>query len=182
MGIQYMRPLASIYSHRVFGFIETQVGFNPIQKRNSNPKRKVQSRLSVDRPMPRSIGPVDRSFPRARPLQSVDRGRSTAPTCARPCTPVDRAGRPASSTGRPRHRPGAQIACSMRRSSFLCRPISVLSSFISSISSISSLPTVLHLGEDFLNLSRSPTYPSLSPSEIDTRSRQNRHTISAWNL
>ena len=96
-----MRPLASIYNHRVPEFMETQVGFNPIQKRNSNPKRKLQPRLSVDRPvdgqarpvdrpMPRSTGPVDRVYPRARPLQSVDRGRSTAPSCARPCTPVDR--------------------------------------------------------------------------------------------
>ena len=98
-----MRPLASIYSHRVPEFMETRVGFNPNQKRNSNPKRKLQPRLSVDwpvdRPMPRSTGPVDRAFPRANPLQSVDRGRSTALTCARPCTPVDRAGRPGRSTG-----------------------------------------------------------------------------------
>ena len=169
-----MRPLASIYSHRVPEFMEIQVGFNSIQKRNSNPKRKVQPRLST--------GTVDRAYPRAEPLQSVDRGQSTAPSCARPCTPVDRAGRPASSTGRPGGRPGAQFACSMRRSSFFCRPISVLSSSISSISSIFSLPTILHLGEDFSNLSRSPTYPNLSPGEIDTRSRRNRHTISAWNL
>ena len=28
-GIQYMRPLASIYSHRVPEFMKTQVGFNP---------------------------------------------------------------------------------------------------------------------------------------------------------
>ena len=41
--------------------------------------------------MPRSTGPVDRAFPRARPLQSVDRGQSTAPSCAHSCTPVDRA-------------------------------------------------------------------------------------------
>ena len=138
-----MRPLASIYSHRVPEFMVTQVGFNPIQKRNSNPKRKLRPRLSVDRPvdrpMPRSTGPVDRANPRARRLQSVDRPRSTAPSCARPCTPVDRAGRLASSTGRPRRRPGAQFAYSMRRSSFLCLPITVLSSSISSISSISSL-------------------------------------------
>ena len=49
-GIQYMRPLASIYSHRDPRFMKTQVGFNPNQKRNSNPKRKLQPRLSVDRP------------------------------------------------------------------------------------------------------------------------------------
>ena len=112
-----MRPLPSIYSHRVSGFMETQVGFNPIQKRNSNPKRKVQTRLSVDRPvdrpMPRLTGPVDRAYPRASPCQSVDRSRSTAPSCTRSCTPVDWA--VDSSTGRPGSRPGALLACSMRR-------------------------------------------------------------------
>ena len=91
--IQYMRPLASIYSHKVPEFIETQVGFNPIQKRNSNPKRKVLTRLSVDRPvdrpMLRSTGQVDRAYPRAKPLQSVDRSFL--------CTPVY-AGRPGRST------------------------------------------------------------------------------------
>ena len=105
-----MRPLAPIYNHRVPEFMKTQVEFNPNQKRNSNPKRKLQPRLPIDRPMPRLTGPVDRAYPRANPLQSVDRGRSTAPTCAHPCTPIDRAGRPASSTGRPRRRPGAQFA------------------------------------------------------------------------
>ena len=89
-----MRPLAPIYSHRVPEFMETQVEFNPNQKRNSNPKRKLQPRPSVDRPVdrprPRSTSPVERANPRARPLQSVDRARSTAPSCARPCTPVDR--------------------------------------------------------------------------------------------
>ena len=39
--------------------------------------------------MPRLTGPVDRAYPRARLLQSIDRGRSIAPTCAHPCTPVD---------------------------------------------------------------------------------------------
>jgi len=48
----------------------------------------------------------------------------------------------------------------------------------SSISSISSLPTILHLGENFSNLSQSPTNSSPSPGEIDTRSRRNRYTIS----
>ena len=81
-------------------------------------------------------------------------------------------------TGRPGGRPAA---CCMRRFSLLCLSISVLSS---SISSISSLPTIHHFGEDFSNLSQSPTNSSLSPGEIDTRSRlersgRNRHTISA---
>ena len=136
-GIQYMRALASIYSHRVPEFMKTQVGFNPIQKRNSNPKRKVQTRLSVDRLVDRPChgrpaaptgseatsvgrpGPVDRSFL---------------------CTPVHAGrpgGRPASSTGRPGGRPGAPLAYSMRRFSLLCRLISVLTP---SIFSISSLP------------------------------------------
>jgi len=43
-------------------------------------------------------------------------------------------------------------------------------------------PTILHLGEGFPNLSRSPTNPSLSPGEIDTRSQRNRHIISACTL
>ena len=89
-GIQYMRPLASIYSHRDPEFMKTQVRSNPIQKRNSNPKRKVQPRLSVDRPgrprLPESEvtsvgrpGPVDRSFL----CTPVHAGR-------RPPLPVDR--------------------------------------------------------------------------------------------
>ena len=151
LRIQYMRPLVSIYSYRVPGFMETQVGFNPIQKRNLNPKRKIQTRLSVDRPVDRpgrpglpesrvtSVGrpgSVDRSYPRAESLQSVDRGRSTAPSCARPCTPVDR---PPPPVDRDIDRE-CKLACSARRFSLLCLPISVLSSSISSISSISSLP------------------------------------------
>ena len=78
-----MRPLASIYSHKVPGFMETQVGFNPNQKRNSNPKRKVQSRLSgrpthatVDRPG-RSHLPESRSSSVGRP-GLVDRSNSRA--------------------------------------------------------------------------------------------------------
>jgi len=83
-----MRALASIYSHRVPEFMKTQVGFNPIQKRNSNPKRKVQTRLSVDRPvdrpMPRSTGPVDRAQPRLACFQSVNRaGQPLLPVHAR---------------------------------------------------------------------------------------------------
>ena len=76
-------------------------------------------------------------------------------------------------TSRPGSRPAA---CCMRRFSLLCLPISVLPSFISSIS---SFPTILHLGEDFSNLSRTPTniwrnrhdLGLSAPNEIDTRSR-----------
>ena len=100
-----MRPLASIYSHRVPEFMETQVGFNPNQKMNSNPKRKLQPRLSVDRPvgrpMPRSParstaptreqGHFSRSTGSSRPLLSVHARacRSTGPV-DRPPPPVDR--------------------------------------------------------------------------------------------
>ena len=119
-GIQYMRAL--IYSHRVPGFKETQIEFDPIQKRNLNPKRQQKTRLSVDRPvdrpMPRSTALVDRAQPRAACFQSVDRaGRSLSSTVDRA---VDRAilvhvvhagrpgGRSASSIDRPGGRPGAQ--------------------------------------------------------------------------
>jgi len=83
-----MRALAPIYSHRVPGFKETQIRFDPIQKRNLNPKRKVKTRLSVDRPvdrpMPRSTAPVDRAQPRAKACQSVDRaGRPLSATVDR---------------------------------------------------------------------------------------------------
>ena len=60
-GIQYMRALALIYSHRVPGFYETPTGFNPKQKRNLNPKRKAKTRLSVDRPMSTVDRAVDRT-------------------------------------------------------------------------------------------------------------------------
>ena len=148
-----MRPLASIYNHRVSEFMETQVGFNPIQKRNLNPKRKVQTRLSVDRlvdrPMPRSIGPVDRAQLRARPLQSVDRPRSTASSCARLCTPIDRAvDRPPPPFNRAvdreidrEHFWPAQCAVSC----FLCLPISVLPPSISSISSLPLFSTAVKI-------------------------------------
>ena len=53
----------------------------------------------------------------------------------------------------------------------------------SSIFHLLSLPTILHLGEDFSNLSRIPTNSNISSGEIDTRSRlerseRNRHKIS----
>ena len=76
LGIQYIRDLAPIYSHRVPGFKKTQIGFDPIQKRNPNLKRKVKTHLSVDRPvdrpMPRSTALVDRLQPRLGSFQSVD--------------------------------------------------------------------------------------------------------------
>ena len=38
-----------------------------------------------------------------------------------------------------------------------------------------SFPTILHLGEDFSNLSRTPTNSNVSSGEIDTRSQRNRY-------
>ena len=134
-----MRPLASIYSHRVPGFMEIQVGFNPIQKRNSNPKRKVQSRRrSTGRSTDPCLGRPTRSTAPTREQSHFSRSTGAG----RPLLPVHavHAGRPASSTSRP----GAPLACSMRRFSLLCRPISVLPPFISSIS---SLPQPLHKRE-----------------------------------
>ena len=100
-GIQYMRPLASIYSHRVPEFMETQVGFNPNQKRNSNPKRKLQPRPSVDRPVdrpkPRSTAPTRErghfswSTGPGRPLHPVHaRARRLTGPVDQPPPPVDR--------------------------------------------------------------------------------------------
>ena len=62
------------------------------------------------------------------------------------------------------------LQCAVRS---LCLPISVLSFSISSLS-LQSPP-----GEDFQNLSQTPTNSNISSGEIDTRSRRNRHTISA---
>ena len=144
-----MRALALIYSHRVPGFKETQIGYDPIQKKNLNPQRKQKTRLSVDRP--RSITPVDRTQLRAKACQSVDRaGRLLLVTVdrsvdranlmhvvhtgrlpSRPVPPpVDRA------VDRGHYRPAT---CAVSRS--LCLPISVLSS---DVSSISSLPTEVY--------------------------------------
>ena len=145
-GIQYIRALALIYSHGVPGFKETQIGFDPIQKRNLNPKRKVKTRLLVDRPVDRPMSTVDRTQPRAALCQSVDRavdssmprssGRSTGLTLCTSCTPVDRAiDRPSPLVDRAVDREITWPA-SMRRFSLLCLPISVLSSDVSSISSL----------------------------------------------
>ena len=79
-----MRAPALIYSHRVPGLKETQIGFDPIQKKNLNLKRKVKTRLSVDRPVnrptPRSIAPVDRAQLRAKAYQSIDRSDRSLPS------------------------------------------------------------------------------------------------------
>ena len=135
-----MRALASIYSHRVPGFKETQIEFDLIQKRNPNPKKKVKTRLSVGRPMPRSTAPVDRVQPRAKACQSVDRAVDHddpvhAVHAGRPGS------RPASSTGRPGGRPGAQSG--LLNALFLAPLISDLcANFL--YSSVSSLPRSQH--------------------------------------
>ena len=145
----------------------------------------------VDRPVDRPHAPVDRAGRRSQPrvgsLQSVDRpvdrshpavdrtGRPLRCACQRAhrsTGPVDRA--TASADGRP-GRSTVRLFC--------CFLLLLNSGFPSSLRRLPRrLPplTILHLGEDFSNLSRSPTYPSLSPGEIDTRSRRNRHTISAY--
>ena len=102
-----MSALALIYSHRVPEFKETQIEFDPIQKRNPNPQRQQKTRLSVDR-----------TQPRAKACQSVDwAGRPLSATVDRAVDHDDSvhvvnagrpSGRPAFSTGRPGGRPGAQ--------------------------------------------------------------------------
>ena len=102
-----MRALASIYSHRVLGFMKTQVGFDPIQKRNPNPKRKVKN------------APVGR--PAGRPTHAtVDRVGRPGPTETKTLLVGRPGGRSASSTGRLGGRPRAQIwPAPMRRFSLL---------------------------------------------------------------
>ena len=102
---------------------------------NRNPKS-GRIRLSVDRPVDRpksrSIASVDRSIPRAKPYQSVDQAVD------RSCSAVNRyclctlvhAGRPAG------------------------RPVSAVGHVFVFGYLYLSLPTILHLGEDFSNLSR----------------------------
>ena len=91
-----MRALTLIYSHRVPGFKETQIEFDPIQKRNPNPKRQQKTCLSVDR----THATVDRSLPRST-------GRSTMMIMCTSCTPVDRPSPPVDREH--------NLACSMRR-------------------------------------------------------------------
>ena len=120
LGIQYMRALTLIYSHRDLGFKQTQIEFDPIQKRNLDPKRKVKTRLSVDRPMSTVDCAVDRTQTESS-LFSVGRpgGRPLIATVDRE---VDRAnpahvvhtgrlgGRRTFSTGRRGGRPEAYLA------------------------------------------------------------------------
>ena len=137
-----MRPLASIYSHRVPGFMETQIGFNPNQKRNSNPKKETPA-APVGRPAGRPThATVDRPG-QSRLLESeaTSVGRPGPIDRAFLCTPVH-ADRPGRSTGLLHRSTGRSTGstiwpaqCIVSR--FLCRPISVLPP---SISSISSLP------------------------------------------
>ena len=119
--------------------------------------------------------------PGGRPLSFCGRPDQSTATpfarCARPCTTVDRDGRP--------------FSCFCRRSTgrSTVRLLGAVSAAAAELSGISGFrhsstlprlppPTILHLGEDFSNLSRSPTNPShhLAKSthdldEIDTRSR-----------
>ena len=181
-----MRALTLIYSHRVPGFKETQINSIPSRKGIRIPKgsrkRVCQSTGPCHsrpcwstgpnrelRPVSQSTGPVDRSLPQST-------GRSIGIVLCTSCTPVNRAANwPSPPVNRAVDREH-NLACSMLR--FLLLLIFDLCvNFL--YPSISSLSTILHLGEDFPNLSRSQTNSSLSPYEIDTRSRRNRHTISA---
>ena len=115
----------------------------PIQNRNLKSGR---IRLSaVDRLKPRSTAPVDRSNPRAKPCQSVDRAvdrfssavnRSVDRYCLYTLVHTDRpAGRPVTAVGQ------YWLPC-LRYFVFVFGYLYLF------------LPTILHLGEDFSNLSR----------------------------
>ena len=112
-----MRALTLIYSHRVPGFKVTQIGFDPIQKRNPNPERKAKTRLSVDQPVDRPMSTVDRTQTESSAMsvgQPVGRQLLATVDRANPVHVVHTGGpggRPASSTGRPCCRLGANLAC-----------------------------------------------------------------------
>ena len=118
--------------------------------------------------MPRSTVPVDRAQPRAALLSVGQPGNRSLPSCAHSCTPVDRAvDRPPPPVDRAvdqEHKFG------LLNAPFLASLISDLCATSFHLLYLLS-PTILHLGEDFLNLSRSLTNSNLSPGEIDTRSR-----------
>ena len=123
--IQYMRALSLIYSHRVSGFYETLIGFDPKQKGNLNLQRIAKTRLSVDRAVDRPLStvdcPVDQTQQRADCFQSVD--RAVDHSLATVHWAVDRpfavhvvhigrpSGRPTLSTGGPCGRPGPVLVC-----------------------------------------------------------------------
>ena len=83
---------------------------DPKQKRNPNLERITKTRLSVDCPVDRPMCSVDRHQQRATIIQSFDRAvdRDTPVHVVHTGRP---GGRPAFSTGRPRSRPGANLAC-----------------------------------------------------------------------
>ena len=145
--IPYIRALALIYSQRVPEILETLIGFDPKTEKESESRKKNETRLSVNRSCPRSTSPVNRDQQRSGSCQSVDRevdrslprsiGRSTGPCLCTSCTPVDcavyRAPPPVDRmVDRALSRP-ASMSFSLSLTSDLCA--------ISSISFISSLPT-----------------------------------------
>ena len=127
---------------------------------------------------------VDRDKLRVNVCQSVDRSLATVDWT------VDRAMLVhVVHTGRPGGRSSSVLAyCKMRSRTFWL-PISVL--FLpmslknsSDVFYLLSLPTILHLSEDFskseLNSNEHLAKSTHDLGEIDTRSRRNRHTISTW--
>jgi len=158
-----------IYNQRDPGIEETPIGFvlNSKTKSESWKERQIRTQicLSVDRAINRPKHSVDRSVDRVQPrVTHVSRltkrstvillrstGRSTELPCARLCTPVDRAvDQPycwldISSGLTPFSLLLASDLCTMFPNEFEKTPSYIF---------IFSLPTNLHLSEDFLNLSR----------------------------
>ena len=136
-----MKALTLIYSHRVPGFKETQIGFDSIQKRNPIPKgsRKRVCSRPAGRPTHATVDRAGRPGPTESSLLSVGRpGRSIAIFL---CTFVHAGrpgGRPASSTDRPGGRPGAQSGL-LQYTVLLLLISDLCATFL--YSSISSLPT-----------------------------------------
>ena len=145
-----MRALAPIYSPESLDLRKPRLDRSHPEKESES--QKESQNAHVGRPAGRSThSTVDRpGRPRlteSEPLSVGRSGRSIAPSCARSCTPVDRA------VDREHN-----LACSMRRFSLpLSFDLCVIFFHLLYLLSL----TILHLGEDFSNLSRSPTNSSL---------------------
>ena len=146
----------------------------PKQKKSPNPERRQNA--SVGRPA-LVLGQPSRSTRTNREQLPFSRstGRSTVPYHGRPGE------QPGHVCARRAHRSTGRSTGLVHRSTgwwtrpcpgllqcLFLLPLTSDLCAISSISFISSLPTILHLGENFLNLSQTPT-----------NTWRNRHTISA---
>ena len=148
--------------------------------------------------MPRSTGTVDRAQPRAALLSFGRPGGRPLPSCARSCTPVDRAvdrTPPSVDRAADREHKSGLLQCAVSRSlisdlcaNFLYSSISSLPQFYNSVKIFKSEPisnelqSITWRNRHTISAKSTHDLDLRALDEIDTRSRRNRQTISAWNL